>query len=54
MITYKITKSFELGTQTGLLRSDGTWIPIAPENKDYQEYLVWLEEGNEPLPEEAE
>jgi hypothetical protein len=50
MITYKITKSFELGTQTGLLRSDGIWIPIAPGNKDYEEYLEWLAEGNEPQP----
>ena len=26
------------------------WIPINPENTDYQEYLAWLAEGNEPLP----
>lgn len=25
-------------------------IPINPENSDYQAYLRWLEEGNEPLP----
>ena len=50
MITYKITNSFELGTQTGVLRSDGAWIPLAPDNTDYQEYLAWLAEGNEPLP----
>ena len=25
-------------------------IPINEENKDYQEYLAWLAEGNEPLP----
>ena len=25
-------------------------IPINPENRHYQEYLAWLEEGNEPLP----
>ena len=50
MITYKITNSIELGTQTGVLRSDGVWIPIAPANTDYQEYLEWLAEGNEPLP----
>ena len=33
-----------------VLRSDGTTIPFAPANTDYQTYLTWLEEGNEPLP----
>jgi hypothetical protein len=30
--------------------SDGCTIPLEPANKDYQEYLKWLEEGNTPLP----
>lgn len=25
-------------------------IPTDPDNTDYQEYLAWLAEGNEPLP----
>jgi hypothetical protein len=25
-------------------------IPFDPDNTDYQTYLKWLEEGNEPLP----
>lgn len=27
-------------------------IPFDPANTDYQEYLKWLAEGNEPLPAE--
>jgi hypothetical protein len=30
--------------------SDGACIPMHPDNRDYQEYLKWLEAGNEALP----
>lgn len=32
--------------------SDNAFIPFDPANTDYQEYLRWLAEGNEPLPAE--
>jgi hypothetical protein len=32
--------------------SDNAFIPFDPQNRDYAEYLKWLEEGNEPLPPE--
>ena len=30
--------------------TDGAWIPVSDGNTDYQAYLAWLAEGNEPLP----
>lgn len=37
---------------TILRKSDGAFIPMVNGNRDYQEYLEWLAEGN--TPEEAE
>jgi hypothetical protein len=30
--------------------SDETYVPFDQSNTDYQKYLKWLDEGNEPLP----
>ena len=32
--------------------ADNAFIPFDPANTDYQAYLAWLAEGNEPLPAE--
>lgn len=48
---YKLTKKlFEYSPDYIIRLSDLTFIPASVENSDYQEYLKWLEEGNEPLP----
>jgi hypothetical protein len=30
--------------------SDNAFIPFDPDNTDYQQYLAWLEAGNQPEP----
>lgn len=43
--------TYQLTTGDTILRlSDNAFIPPDPANKDYQQYLLWLQEGNEPLP----
>jgi hypothetical protein len=48
---YKINPNNEL--VNGVVKIlDGAFIPFDPDNRDYQEYLKWLEAGNTPLPAE--
>jgi hypothetical protein len=49
MITYKLVTN-PYGAAQSVVRSDGWSIPFDPANTDYQTYLEWLAEGNEPLP----
>jgi len=49
---YKLTKTDELYPNSKLVirLSDNAFIPFDPANTDYQAYLKWIAEGNEPLP----
>ena len=53
MYTYKLLNPIppENISKT-VLRSDNAYIPFDTANTDYQAYLKWLEEGNQPLPAE--
>ena len=45
-MTYTLTAH----PNTIIRASDGAFIPADPANVDYQAYLAWLAEGNEPTP----
>jgi hypothetical protein len=53
MITYTLETNNASETANVVIKTDGNntlCIPFCKDNTDYQEYLEWLEEGNEPLP----
>jgi hypothetical protein len=48
MTTYKLLRSTN-GEIDVVLRNNNVFIPFAPDNTDYQEYLAWLAAGNTPI-----
>jgi len=52
MTMYKLLKDPTNQISTVRRLSDNALIPFDPANTDYQAYLAWLAEGNEPLPAE--
>ena len=52
---YKLLFNHLAKRVTSVLRlSDGACIPMHPDNTDYQAYLKWLSEGNQPTPAEEQ
>ena len=49
MTTYKLSRSID-GNVDVVIRDDRFSIHFDPANTDYQMYLEWLAECNEPLP----
>ena len=45
-MTYTLTAN----ENTIVRDEDQAFIPTDPDNRDYQEYLAWLDKGNEPTP----
>ena len=44
---------YQLNKTWGVFRlADNAFIPFDPANGDYQQYLEWLAEGNQPIPAE--
>jgi len=44
------TKEFDSLAEAIIRLADNATIPFDPANTDYQAYLKWVAEGNEPLP----
>jgi hypothetical protein len=49
---YKLYLSPRIGEMVNVVirLSDNAFIPFDPANTDYQAYLAWIDEGNEPFP----
>ena len=49
-IQYKLQKNILGGDCAVTIVGQNISIPFDPDNTDYQAYLRWIAEGNEPLP----
>lgn len=47
---YKRCDYNNVGLESVILVETQAYIPFDPANTDYQAYLKWISEGNEPLP----
>jgi hypothetical protein len=50
---YKLKNNFNNTPYAVIRTSDSAFIPFDPANTDYQAFLLWKSEGNEPLPADA-
>ena len=46
MADYKFFKNIPGTANAGVIYKEKKWIPFDSGNKDYQEYLEWVEAGN--------
>ena len=51
---YKLLKDMHGNVNSVLLVEQRASIPFDPANTDYQQYLVWVAEGNQPEPAEEQ
>ena len=49
---YKLLPETQFPAQCIKRLSDNAFIPMSESNTDYQQYLAWLEAGNQPEPAE--
>jgi len=49
---YKFNKT-NFGGQSIIRTNDNAFIPLDPDNTDYQAYLAWCAQGNTPTPAEV-
>jgi hypothetical protein len=48
---YKLIRTInKVAPQVVIRTADNAFIPFDPANTDYQEYLEWVAEGNQPEP----
>ena len=51
---YKLQKNFQNEVVAVTIIGQNISIPFDPDNTDYQKYLAWVAEGNQPGPAEEQ